>query len=116
LDTTESQVSSIFDSEQLQSLPLGNGFDSVALLEPGVAPTHDLNFANTNGANFSSNGARGRSNNFELDGQSNNDNSISGPQVFFGNQDAIQQIEVIQSNFSAQYGRNSGTVVNYITK
>jgi hypothetical protein len=116
LDTTESQVSSTFDSEQLQSLPLGNGFDSVALLEPGVAPTHDLNFANTNGANFSSNGARGRSNNFELDGQSNNDNSISGPQVFFGNQDAIQQIEVIQSNFSAQYGRNSGTVVNYITK
>ena len=116
LETTQSQVSVSFDSEMLASLPLNNGFDSVALLEPGVAPTHDLNFSNTNGANFSSNGARGRSNNFELDGQSNNDNSIAGPQVFFGNQDAIAEIQVVQTNFSAQYGRNEGTVVNYITK
>ena len=74
------------------------------------------NFSNTNGAGFSANGERGRSNNFEIDGQSNNDNSIAGPQVFFSNQDAIQEIEVISNNFSAQYGRNMGTVVNYVTK
>lgn len=116
LETTQSQVSVSFDSEMLASLPLNNGFDTVALLEPGVVQTHDLNFSNTNGANFSSNGARGRSNNFELDGQSNNDNSIGGPQVFFGNQDAIAEIQVVQTNFSAQYGRNEGSVVNYITK
>jgi hypothetical protein len=116
LDTTQSQVAGSFDSQQLQNLPLGNGFDEVALLMPGVAQTHDDNFSNTNGPNFSSNGERGRSNNFELDGQSNNDNSVAGPQIFFGNQDAIAEIQVIQSNFSAQYGRNTGSVVNYITK
>jgi hypothetical protein len=116
LETTASQVSGTFNSENLESLPLGNGFDEVALLIPGVVQTHDLNFSNTNGPNFSSNGSRGRSNNFELDGQSNNDNSVAGPQVFFGNQDAIAEIQVIQSNFSAQYGRNTGAVVNYITK
>ena len=48
--------------------------------------------------------------------RSNNDNSISGPQVFFGNQDAIQEIQVVTNDFSAQYGRNAGSVVNYLTK
>jgi hypothetical protein len=116
LDTTQSQVSASFSSEDLQRLPLAGGFDEVAVLIPGVAQTHADNFSNTNGPNFSSNGERGRSNNFEIDGQSNNDNSVGGPQLFFGNQDAIAEIQVIQSNFGAQYGRNTGTVVNYITK
>jgi hypothetical protein len=74
------------------------------------------NFANTNGVGVSSNGERGRSNNFELDGQTNNDNSVTGPQVFFRNEDALAEVQVITNNFSAQYGRNVGSVVNYITK
>ena len=88
----------------------------MALLVPGTVQTHDNNFSNTNGEGFSSNGQRGRSNNFELDGQSNNDNSVAGPQIFFGNQDAIQELQVITNNFSAQYGRNMGSVINYLTK
>ena len=116
LNTTQSQVSTTFSSEQIQNLPLGNGFDTVALLVPGTVQTHDNNFSNTNGEGFSSNGQRGRSNNFELDGQSNNDNSVAGPQIFFGNQDAIQELQVITNNFSAQYGRNMGSVINYLTK
>ena len=116
LETTESQVTTTFQSQQLASLPLGSGFDEVALLIPGVVATHGDNFSNTNGTGFSSNGQSGRANNFELDGQSNNDNSIAGPQAFFGNDEAIAQIQVISNDFGAQYGRNSGTVVNYITK
>jgi hypothetical protein len=52
-----------------------------------VVITHDNSFSNNNGAygGFSSQGQRGRSNNFEIDGQSNNDNSVAGPQVFFSN-------------------------------
>lgn len=116
LNTTQAQVSSTFSTEALENLPLNNGFDQVALLVPGVVQTHDNSFSNSNGASFSANGQRGRSNNFELDGQANNDNSVGGPQIFFGNQDAIQEIQVITNSFSAQYGRNMGTVVNYITK
>ncbi|WP_255424342.1 TonB-dependent receptor domain-containing protein [Acidipila sp. EB88] len=116
MDTTQAQVSSTFSTQQLENLPLNNGFDRVALLIPGVVQTHDNSFSNNNGASFSANGQRGRSNNFELDGQANNDNSVGGPQLFFGNQDAIQEIQVISNSFSAQYGRNMGTVVNYITK
>lgn len=112
----EGQVSTTFETEQLSNLPLNNGFDKVTLLEPGVTQTHDSSFSNNNGASFSVNGQRGRSNNFEIDGQSNNDNSVAGPQVFFGNQDAIAGVQVITNNFSAQYGRNMGAVVNYLTK
>ncbi len=41
---------------------------------------------------------------------------MAGPQVFFSNQDALTGIEVITNNFSAQYGRNAGSVVDYLTK
>jgi Carboxypeptidase regulatory-like domain/TonB-dependent Receptor Plug Domain len=118
LNTEQSQLAVTLESESLQNLPFGGGFDTVALLTPGVAITHDNSFSNNNGAygGFSSQGQRGRSNNFEIDGQSNNDNSVAGPQVFFSNQDALSGIEVITNNFSAQYGRNAGSVVNYLTK
>jgi hypothetical protein len=116
LDTTESQVSTTFSALQIENLPLANGYDSIALLVPGVARTLNDNFSNTNGAGISVNGQRGRSNNFETDGQSNNDNSIAGPMIYFGNPDALAEVQVITDNFSAEYGRNMGSVVNYITK
>ena len=118
LSTEQSQVAVTLQSESLENLPFGGGFDTVALLTPGVAITHDNSFSNNNGAygGFSSQGERGRSNNFEIDGQSNNDNSVAGPQVFFSNQDALSDVEVITNNFSAQYGRNAGSIVNYLTK
>ncbi len=120
LETTDSQVTTIFDTQAVHSLPLNNGFDTVAEVIPGVVSTggrtYGDNFSNNSGDNFSVNGQSGRYNNFEIDGQSNNDNSIGGPQVFFGNQDAIEEIQVVTNDYSAQYGRNAGAVVNYITK
>ena len=116
LDVTDSQVTTTFSSQELQDLPLAGGLDVIALLVPGVARTLDDNFSNTNGTNFSANGQRGRSINFEIDGQANNDNDIGGPQIYFDNQDALAEIQVITDNFSAQYGRNMGAVVNYVTK
>jgi hypothetical protein len=116
LETTESQVTTTFDTQSMASLPLNNGFDTAVELIPGVVSTGADNFSNTNGDNYSVNGQSGRYNNFELDGQSNNDNSIGGPQIFFGNQDAIEELQVITNDYSAQYGRNAGAVENYITK
>jgi hypothetical protein len=116
LETSAAQVTTTFDSEQISNLPTGGGFDELALLIPGVVNTHANNFSNTNGVGISVNGQRGRSNNFELDGQSNNDNSVAGPQAFFGNDEALSEVQIITNNFGAQYGRNMGSVVNYITK
>jgi hypothetical protein len=116
LETTEAQISNNFSALQVADLPTNGGFDQLALLSPGVVQTHDAGFSNSNGASFSSNGQRGRSNNFEIDGQTNNDNSVAGPQVFFGNQDALQGIQIVTDSFSAQYGHNTGSVVNYLTR
>ncbi len=116
LQTTQAQVTSTFETQALQNLPTGGGLDAVALLIPGVASARDNSFSNTNGASIVSNGQRGRSNNFEIDGQSNNDNSVTGPQFFFSNTDAVQEIEVITNQMSAQYGRDAGAVINYVLK
>lgn len=116
IESTTSQITSTYSTQQLTDLPIGNAFDNIALLSPGVVMTHDNTFSNRNGAGLSVNGQRGRSNNFEIDGQNNNDNSVGGPALFFGNQDALQEVQVVSNNFGAEYGRNTGSVVNYVTK
>lgn len=118
IESTTSQVTNTFATQQITDLPIvgGNGFDSLALLAPGVVNTHSNTFSNSNGVGLSVNGQRGRANNFEIDGQNNNDNSVGGPAFFFGNQDALQEVQVITNNFGAEYGRNAGSVVNYVTK
>jgi hypothetical protein len=116
LETSQAQVTTTFDAQQVTSLPTIGGFDELALLIPGVVNTRSDTFSNSNGVGFSVNGERGRANNYELDGQANNDTTIGGPQVFFSNDEAIAQVQVITNSFSAQYGRNAGSVVNYITR
>src|SRR6185295_19652518 len=58
---------------------------------------------------------RGRSNNFQIDGMDNNDLSVAGPALFVDFQDAVQEFQVITNNFSAQYGRNQGAIVNIVS-
>ncbi|HKV24726.1 MAG TPA: carboxypeptidase regulatory-like domain-containing protein [Candidatus Acidoferrum sp.] len=117
IESQSSQIGGDFQTKVVQDLPTaGAGFDNLVLFVPGVANTGSTNFSNTNGAAIANNGLRGRSNNFEIDGQANNDNSIAGPLVFVSNPDVMEELQVVSNNFSAEYGRNSGTVVNYITK
>ena len=117
VESTSSQIGGTFDSNVVGALPnSGTGFDNLALYIPGVANNGATNFSNTNGAAIANNGLRGRSNNFQIDGQANNDNSVAGPLVFLSNPDVMGELQVVSNNFSAEYGRNSGTVVNYITK
>jgi len=117
VESTSSQIGGTFDTTVVSALPnAGAGFDNLALYIPGVANNGSTNFSNTNGAAIANNGLRGRSNNFQIDGQANNDNSVAGPLVFLSNPDVLGELQVVSNNFSAEYGRNSGTVVNYITK
>jgi hypothetical protein len=117
VDSTSSQIGGDFDTKVVQSLPnAGAGFDNLVLYIPGVANNGSTNFSNSNGAAIANNGLRGRSNNFQIDGQANNDNSVAGPLVFLTNPDVMEELQVVSNNFSAEYGRDSGTVVNYITK
>jgi hypothetical protein len=116
INTESAQVETTIDAVQLASAPVTGALDNMALMVPGVVNVHADGNSNTNGVNFSVNGQRGRSNNSEIDGQTNNDTSIGGPSFFFDNQDAIQEVQVLTTDMGAQYGRNMGAIVNYITK
>jgi len=114
----QSQVSTTIETRKIEDLPsnaAGSGLDTLALLAPGVI-ANNSGGVNTNGSGLSVNGNRARSNNFQIDGADNNDLSVSGPAMFIDNQDSIQEIQIITNNFSAQYGRNQGAIVNYVTK
>lgn len=114
----QSQISNSFESRKIEELPsnvAGGGIDTLALLAPGVVNNPGA-FTNTNGAGLSVNGQRGRSNNFQIDGSDNNDLSIGGPSYFVDNADQVQEYQIITSNFSAQYGRNQGAIINQVLK
>src|SRR5438067_3481252 len=115
VDAGSAQVTTTFETKQISDLPIGNGFDSLALYVPGVVSAGSAGAGNSNGPQLSINGQRTRSNNFQIDGQANNDNSVAGPSIFLSNADAIAEFQLI-TNYSAEYGRNTGGVVNYITK
>jgi len=115
VESNSIQISTSFDSKKVTDLPINNGVDQLAYLVPGVVPTGDVAFGNNNGASFAANGQRGRSTNFQIDGQNNNDNSVTGPQLFVDNPDIISEFQ-ISTNYTAEYGRNLGGVVNIVTK
>lgn len=119
LESTQAQVSSTISNTNLVEFPginANSGLDNMAVYLPGVNNERDQSFSNSNGPNFSSNGLRGRFNDQQIDGQNNNDNSIAGPSVFVSSPLFVQDYQVITDNFGAEYGRNSGSVVNELTK
>jgi hypothetical protein len=119
VESTEAQLSRSFGTQALTSLPgilENNGLDNLALLVPGVADSRDLGFSSANGAQFSVNGLRGRSTDQQIDGQNNNDNYEMGPLISLGDPEFVAQYELTTGNFNAEFGRNSGSVVNIVTK
>ena len=117
IETSSAQGGATFSSSAAAELPLAGGFDQLVLFSPGVVNAGNSGiFANSNGASFGINGQRDRSNNFQIDGQFNNDTGVTGPAIFFGNQDALQEVQIVTNNFGVEYGRNSGGTINYVTK
>ena len=95
-------------------------------LNPGIAGSPDqITDSPGSYGEFSMNGSRGRSNNFLLDGTDMNDGYRNDPAIneagVFGDPatilplDAVAELKVI-SNYEAEYGRNSGAVINIVTK
>ena len=114
----QSQISHTIPTRNIEDLPsnaAGSGLDTLALLAPGVIPNNSGG-VNTNGTGISVNGNRARSNNFQIDGSDNNDLSVAGPALFVDAQDSLQEYQIITNNFSAQYGRNQGAIINLVTK
>jgi hypothetical protein len=118
INTSNAEVSTQFDSRRLSELPLGptRNVLAVALSAPGVSQLGAGQTGFANGISYSSNGGRVRSNNFMVDGQDNNEPGVAGAAQPLNNPDLIQEVRLITNQFLAEYGRNSSSVFNAITK
>jgi outer membrane receptor protein involved in Fe transport len=126
IETANATLGIVIDEKKIVDLPLnGRNFTQLGTLIPGVvAPPAGLGgqagdatpggFGNVTGG-FSVNGQRNQSNNFLLDGATNNDTFNTGF-VLRPPPDAIQEFKILTHSYSAEYGRNSGSVVNVVTK
>ncbi len=126
IETGNATLGIVIDERKVVDLPLnGRNFTQLGTLIPGVvAPPPSLGgqngdatpggFGNVTGG-FNVNGQRNQSNNFLLDGATNNDTFNTGF-VLRPPPDAIQEFKILTHSYGAEYGRNSGSVVNVVTK
>jgi hypothetical protein len=116
VETQKSDVSSTIDSRQITNLPInGRNYINFTLLNSQAArdETPSIGAAPTSGLNFG--GQRARSNEVSVDGADAVDNSVNGVRATVS-QEAVQEFQVITSNYMPEYGRAMGGVVNIVTK
>ena len=126
VDTSNATLGIVIDRQKVVDLPLnGRNFTQLGTLIPGVVAPPSLlggqdgnatpgGFGNVTGG-FNVNGMRNQSNNFLLDGASNNDSFNTGF-VLRPPPDAIQEFKILTHSYDAEYGRNAGSIVNVVTK
>ncbi|MGB7752247.1 MAG: carboxypeptidase regulatory-like domain-containing protein, partial [Candidatus Acidiferrales bacterium] len=118
VETTSTQLGAVMTDQSIRELPL-NSRNAYALLQlqPGVQSQlgADLFAGSSNPGVVSVNGGRGRSNNYMVNGGDGNDIFVNGPAIQ-PSPDAIEEFRVLTNTFDAEYGRNSGSVVNVVTK
>jgi hypothetical protein len=118
IDTTTTQLGAVMTDQSVRELPL-NSRNAYQLLQlqPGVQSQlgADLFYGSNNPGVVSVNGGRGRSNNYMVNGGDGNDIFVNGPAIQ-PSPDAIEEFRVLTNTFDAEYGRNSGSVVNVVTK
>lgn len=128
VELTSSTLSAVVNATTVRELPLnGRSWTDLAALQPGVGQIGTMQPFNNGGAGrgnrgFGSeitiSGARPTQNNYRLDGVSINDYSNGSGSVLGGTLgvDAIQEFSVLTGNFSAEYGKTAGGVVNATTR
>ena len=127
VEETRDVLGQVIENRLVVELPLnGRDFGKLVALTPGVTVEGSGVAGTEKGfGQFNINGNRDRSNNYMLDGTDNNDpffnNSalnqvgITGAPASLLPIDAIQEFN-LQSQYAAEYGRNSGAAVNVLTK
>jgi outer membrane receptor protein involved in Fe transport len=120
INTTNGEVSTTINQTQIRELPTitRNVYDLVAVagnVSGGRVADGEEWTETTRGTGYNINGQRASSTNILLDGAANNNefDTTVGQQVPL---DSVQEFSVVTSNFSAQYGRATGGVVNVVTK
>ena len=115
VNTVSATVSSVVEGTPIQDLPL-NGRDTLqlALTQPGVTPM-TITSTGFAGNGFSIAGGRANSVTYMLDGGVNN-SVANNTAVVDPNPDTIGEFRILTNNYSAEYGRSNGGIVNVVTK
>ena len=120
VDTTSTQLGAIVNNKSVNELPL-NQRDAYQFLQlqPGVqsqlGSSGSTFYGSDAAGSVSVNGGRGRANNFNVNGGDANDQFVNSAAIQ-PSPDAIAEFRVITNTFDAEYGRNSGAVVNVVTQ
>ena len=121
MQTEEASVGNVVQQKTIQNLPLnGRNFTFLAQLSAGVTQSQQDTRGLAQNGGFSSNGTPPNQNNYLLDGVDNNSNLndyLNGAYyVYLPSVDALSEFKVQTSNFSAEFGRAAGAVLNATTR
>jgi hypothetical protein len=115
----QSSVGQVVDNKTIVELPLnGRNFIRLGSLIPGTtrgAPADGTLRSRQGGEALTANGMRSSYNNYMLDGIDNNEMQLGGV-VLLPSIDALQEFKVQTANYTAEYGRGAGAVVNVVMK
>src|SRR4029077_16433045 len=120
VETSSTQLGAVVNNRSVNELPL-NARDTYQFLQlqPGVqsqlGSSGGTFYGSDSAGSVSVNGGRDRANNFSVNGGDANDQFVNLPTIQ-PTPDAIEEFRVISNTFDAEYGRNSGAVVNVVTK
>src|ERR1700677_2024484 len=120
VQSTVSSLGQTVMEREILDLPLdGRNFSQLGLLQPGVVPlTPGLleagGPARQNQA-YAVDGQRPESNNFMIDG-ADNESSVDGGFVLKPPIDAIAEFKMLTHNADAEFGRNTGSTTNIVTR
>lgn len=117
VETTSKEIGGTLTTQEFQDLPTQNrSFALFAALLPGVTPVPSTE--STSGDAIFANGQDDNSNSFNVDG-ANNDDDVIGARAGAQTRtpiEAIQEFQVLTSQFDSEFGRSMGAVLNAVTK
>jgi hypothetical protein len=127
VQTTESEVSNVVQTQQLQDLPLNQrSFTALVTQQPGLVqitstpPPSVLSAATNTGSYISADGSMGSSVAYLMDGVNFSNGSLTAPGTAAAGDmpgvEAIQEFKVLSHNYSAEYGGAGAAVVTFATK
>jgi hypothetical protein len=111
VEQTSIQLTADIDAKKLVDLPLiGRNWVTLQQTLPGVV-TPDTRF----GTNYSTNGSQAQQNSYLMNGNDFNDLPLNSP-LATPNPDTIAEVKMVTNTLNPEFGRNSGAVLNAITK
>jgi len=116
IETTRSESAQTVEERQIDSLPInGRNYINFTLTNSQTLRDNSNAIGPAPNSGLSISGARARGNMVSVDGADAVDNSVNGIRSTVS-QEAVQEFQMILSNYNAEYGRASGGVVNIVTK